>query len=195
MPSTNLIRQSSGGKYMRPATEQEIRDVLQTVEDPELPVNILDLGMVEAVSLVPTGEVQVQLIPTFVGCPALEIIRSRILARLQEHGVQDATVTWNLTTPWEPSRISVAGRSQLAAYGITAGDDITAAAAPRGALCPHCLSSNTERTSSFGTALCRVGYYCHDCRNSFEGMKRPGTCTFNRIVQRDVLRRIHGTAR
>lgn len=180
---------------MRRVTEKDIRDILQAVEDPELPVSILDLGIVEGVCVAPTGKVEVQLIPTFVGCPALEVIRNRVLDCLQEHGVQDMTVTWNMTTPWEPRRISAIGRAQLAAYGMTAGDDITSAAAPTGASCPHCLSSHTERTSSFGAALCRVAYYCHDCHNSFDGMKRPGTCTFTIIRAQDIARRTHGPFR
>ena len=154
-------------------TEQDVWRALADVEDPELPVNIVDLGIVHAVDVRPDGCV-VELIPTFSGCPALEIIRGRAVARLRELGLRDVDVRWDLGLAWAPDRISAAGQARLREYGIVGGD-AAAAAARAGARCPFCDSADTERTTGFGPALCRVIYRCRCCRNVFEGMKRPGT--------------------
>jgi ring-1,2-phenylacetyl-CoA epoxidase subunit PaaD len=62
-------------------TTTGIWDALAEVEDPELPVAITDLGMVRSVTVEGT-EVRVLLTPTFVGCPALEVIGERVRRRL-----------------------------------------------------------------------------------------------------------------
>jgi len=155
-------------------TQQDVWRALAEVEDPELPIGIVDLGIVEAVSMGANGRLVVELIPTFSGCPALEVIRERVISRLRELGVADAEVRWKLGPSWDPGRISAAGRAQLREHGITGGDP-AAAAARSGARCPFCDSDDTERASGFGPALCRVVYRCRCCRNVFEGMKRPGT--------------------
>lgn len=149
---------------------------LREVEDPELQVSIVDLGIVDKVRVASDGRTWVKLVPTFVGCPALEVIRSRTLARLEELGVENARVVWSFDEPWDSNRISRAGRNQLAEYGIAAGDAATASAALEGTKCPYCDSTDTERTAGFGPTLCRTVYYCRSCSNSFEGVKDPGTC-------------------
>ena len=159
---------------MGPVDEHDVWRALADVEDPELPIGIVDLGIVDAVTIGRDGRVAVELIPTFSGCPALEVIRERVIECLWDLGVRDSEVRWKLGPAWDPGRISAAGRAQLRAHGITGGDP-AAAAAESGARCPFCDSEDTERASGFGPALCRVVYRCRCCRNVFEGMKRPGT--------------------
>jgi len=157
-------------------SENKIWEGLRQVEDPELQVGIVDLGIVDKVTVGSDGRTRVKLVPTFVGCPALEIIRNRTLERLEELGVENAQVIWSFDEAWNPSRISRAGREQLAEFGIAAGDAFTARAAPEGAECPYCNSSDTERTTGFGPTICRAVYYCRSCGHSFEGVKNPGAC-------------------
>ena len=60
---------------MAPVTTDTVRMLLGTVHDPEIPtVSIVDLGLVHAIS-VADGHIAIELLPTFVACPALEIIR------------------------------------------------------------------------------------------------------------------------
>jgi ring-1,2-phenylacetyl-CoA epoxidase subunit PaaD len=146
--------------------ERDVWRALEKVEDPELPIGIVDLGIVDAVTMDRDGHVVVDLIPTFSGCPALEVIRERVIDSLQELGVANAEVRWKLGPAWDPGRISSAGRAQLREHGITGGDPAAAAAAS-GARCPFCNSEDTERASGFGPALCRVVYRCRCCRNIF----------------------------
>jgi len=61
------------------ATPAAIRSVLATVHDPEIPtVSIVDLGLVHDVQIGP-DRIAVELLPTFVACPALEVIRATVV--------------------------------------------------------------------------------------------------------------------
>ena len=67
-------------------TADAVRAALADVADPEIPVvSVVDLGMVEDVR-VEADAIHVVLLPTFVGCPALDLIRSSVAARLRVFG-------------------------------------------------------------------------------------------------------------
>ncbi len=138
--------------------------VLATVTDPEIPVlSIVDLGIVEAVSC-RGGKVAVSLLPTFAGCPALELIRQAVSSQLRAAGAEEVEVTFLTSPPWTTDRISKAGLRALASFGIAApGDE-----APS---CPYCHSRRTRRESAFGPTLCRAVYYCDGCQQPFERIK------------------------
>jgi ring-1,2-phenylacetyl-CoA epoxidase subunit PaaD len=143
-----------------------VRAALAEVMDPELPmVSIVDLGMVGAVSVDPGGgAISVELLPTFVGCPALPTIETAVAARLALFGVP-ARVDTTFRTPWTSERITPAGLTALARIGI-------AAPAQAGSIrCPYCASSRVVLDSSFGPTQCRSLHYCRDCRQPFEAMK------------------------
>lgn len=145
-------------------TETEILEKLGTVMDPEIPgLSIVEMGMVGEVR-VHQDEVAVDLIPTFLGCPALELIQQRVEAALKPYG---ATVRFRYDIPWSSDRINQAGRARLAAWGVAPPLPETRTL-PR---CPLCGSPNTEKQSDFGPSLCRALYYCRDCQQPFEGMK------------------------
>jgi ring-1,2-phenylacetyl-CoA epoxidase subunit PaaD len=157
-------------------TENEVRQILTRVEDPELPINIIDLGIVEKVELSPAGRVIVKMIPTFVGCASLEIIRRRAVEQLHAHGLPDVRVVWNLAAKWHPNMISQQGRANLAEYGVVPAQLGQPSGTVDGSTtCPYCGSSQVETQATYGSALCRVGYFCQSCRNSFEGLKCPGS--------------------
>jgi phenylacetate-CoA oxygenase PaaJ subunit len=98
--------------------EERVWLALAQVEDPEMPINIVDLGLVYGVT-VDGGRVQVNLTFTAMGCPATDLlvadIRERLLA---EPGVEavDINVVWN--PPWTSARLSAAGREALTAWGL-----------------------------------------------------------------------------
>lgn len=153
-----------------PVTEDDVYRVLSLVSDPEMPgVSVVDLGMVDAVSVTPDG-IQVTLIPTFVGCPALEIMREDAFRRLVAALSDRATairVVFTSRTGWTSDRIRPACHAALRSRGI-------APPPPPDALphCPWCGSSDVVGESLFGPAACRSIYYCRACRNPFEGLKR-----------------------
>ncbi len=161
--------------------EAEVRDRLTRVMDPEIPTcSIVDLGMVERIS-VGGDAVEVDLLPTFAGCPATDVIGSDVEAAVrelvEERGLS-AKVRFVHDPPWTTDRISEAGKQQLKAYGIApAGASPGPVLIPLGNVgsrvvtCPYCGSEDTVLESAFGPTPCRTTHFCRSCRNPFEGFK------------------------
>ena len=152
-------------------TEQDVWDALHDVADPEIPtINVVDLGIIRRVSL---GErIRVEMMPTFVGCPALDMMRRDIASRLREFGEVEVRVV--LDEPWTTERITEAGREMLREASL--------APPPRGTLrltpvpaepvaCPYCGSPDTQLENLFGPTACRSIFYCRACQQPFEGFK------------------------
>jgi ring-1,2-phenylacetyl-CoA epoxidase subunit PaaD len=145
-------------------TEQRVRAVLAGVHDPEIPtVSIVDLGLVHAID-VADGRIRVELLPTFVACPALEVIRSAVQDALRVIG-RPVQVDFTFAIPWTTDRLTARGRAGLATAGIAPPAD---AADVR---CPYCGSGHVARDSAFGPTLCRSLWYCRSCRQPFEAFK------------------------
>ena len=85
-------------------TTEAIMDALHGIDDPEMPISIVDLGLIESVSIEPHDEqakVAIDLLPTFVGCPALEMIANEITAALAGlDGVGETNVRMVYNPPW-----------------------------------------------------------------------------------------------
>jgi ring-1,2-phenylacetyl-CoA epoxidase subunit PaaD len=159
----------------QPLDEAAVRSALAEVPDPELPMlSVVDLGIVHRVEIVPAdGSIRVEILPTFIGCPALELIKSSIAARLSAFG-RPVTVTATFAVPWTSERISDAGRAALLAAGIAPpgpADASTLIALEPRVPCPHCGSRRTVLENVFGPTQCRTIRYCADCRQPFEAIK------------------------
>lgn len=164
------------------ATRDTVMDVLRTIDDPEMPISIVDLGMVEHVEVaqqVESVRVAVTLLPTFVGCPAIPMIEKEVRTKIGAlPGVGDVAVTFVFDPPWSVDRISDAGRESLRTIGVTMPGLPDAAStsisdnASHPPACPFCGEHETHQQSAFGPTRCRMIYYCEACRNSFEHMKR-----------------------
>lgn len=107
---------------MAAVTEDEVRSALKQCYDPEIPVNIVDLGLIYAVRLesVADGDqearqdVSVDLTLTSPGCPSHVMIGEQVKARLEQlPGIRTATVNVVWTPPWTPERLSPEARTQL----------------------------------------------------------------------------------
>jgi ring-1,2-phenylacetyl-CoA epoxidase subunit PaaD len=148
---------------------------LAEVADPEIPVvSVVDLGMVEDVEVGPGG-VRVELLPTFVGCPALELIRGAVETRLRAFG-RPVDVRFAFRVPWSSDRITADGRNKLRAAGLAPPDPtgsdgpmLVQLASP--VRCPHCNSPRTVLENAFGSTQCRAIHYCTACRQPFERFK------------------------
>ena len=156
-------------------TEAQVRAVLDAVPDPEMPpVSISELGMVVDVR-VTAGQVEVDLVPTYSGCPALAVIREDVETALRDAGIESFVVTFVNDVVWEPERISEAGRSKLKAFGIAPPGSgqtlLQIGRAPQLVVCPWCGSRDTVADSPFGPTPCRSSSYCNACRNPFEVVK------------------------
>jgi ring-1,2-phenylacetyl-CoA epoxidase subunit PaaD len=145
--------------------EAAVRAALADVPDPEIPiVSVVDLGMVEDVE-VRHDRIRVELLPTFVGCPALEAIRAAVEERLGVFG-RPLEIQFSFRVPWSSERITAAGRERLRRSGFAPPVDD-----PAQTRCPWCASSNVAMDNLFGPTQCRSLYYCRACRQPFEAFK------------------------
>jgi ring-1,2-phenylacetyl-CoA epoxidase subunit PaaD len=161
---TNGARLTLGLAPAPAVRETAVRAALRHVHDPEIPtVSIVDLGLVHDVDVRPEG-IRVELLPTFVACPALEVIRSAVADGLSGFG-RPVDVVFTFAVPWTTDRLTPAGRAGLRAAGIAPPAD------PAGVRCPFCDSSRVAMDSAFGPTLCRSLFYCRDCRQPFEAFK------------------------
>ena len=163
----------------REGIELDVWRALSDVHDPEIPtISITDLGIVERIEI-SDREVDVQILPTFAGCPALDVIREdaeRVVRTVA--GDRSVRVRFVYSPPWTSDRITPAGREALRSYGITPPGP-GAPFVPLAALtrvegtvpCPFCGSDDTVLESAFGPTLCRSTHFCRACRNPFEGFK------------------------
>ncbi len=150
-------------------TRQDILEVLKTIDDPEMAINIVDLGLVDKVELNEDGSLSIDILPTFVGCHALPVIEGQIRQRLAGlPGVKSVEVYTRYSPPWKVDRITPAGRERLRSHGIAVPES-QSEEHPR---CPWCGSTSVREESPFGPTRCRTIWYCDSCRNPFEQLKR-----------------------
>jgi ring-1,2-phenylacetyl-CoA epoxidase subunit PaaD len=144
---------------------EAVRAALAEVADPEIPaISIVDLGIVHRAEVAPDGRILVDLLPTFVGCPAIEMIRGAVTERLAAFG-RPAEVGITFEVPWTSDRITTDGRRRLRESGFAPP------AEPDDVRCPYCDSANVKMDSAFGPTLCRSLFYCRTCRQPFESFK------------------------
>jgi ring-1,2-phenylacetyl-CoA epoxidase subunit PaaD len=155
-------------------TKEEVLQWLEQVKDPEIPVlSLVDLGVITNIKVEPNS-VAVEMTPTFVGCPAIDMMKSEIIGVLHKQGIENVIVNVSLKQPWTSDRISEKGRIALKQFGLAPPpsaaliDDIDLL---EHAVCPRCNGTYTELRSPFGSTLCRSIHYCNTCRESFEQFK------------------------
>lgn len=96
----------------------EIMEELTSVHDPEIPVNIVDLGLIYDMEI-SDGEVDIDMTLTSMGCPTADsIVREVELTAEQVDGVEDVEVELVWQPPWSPEKVSEEGKTQLRAMGI-----------------------------------------------------------------------------
>lgn len=159
--------------------ERTVREALAAVMDPEIPsCSIVDLGMVQRVE-VADDAVEVELLPTFVGCPATDVIGEDARAAVGAvSGDREVRVRFVFDPPWTTDRITERGKASLREYGISPhweggppGPVVVQLRRASGMACPYCGSRETEMESAFGPTPCRTTHFCRACRNAFEGFK------------------------
>ncbi|HKV86999.1 MAG TPA: metal-sulfur cluster assembly factor [Candidatus Dormibacteraeota bacterium] len=97
---------------------QKLWAALAEVQDPEMPVNLVDLGLIYAIDE-HEGVVDVDLTFTAMGCPASEFIVDDVRDRLlREDGVREVRVNVVWDPPWTVARMTEAGRDALEAWGL-----------------------------------------------------------------------------
>jgi ring-1,2-phenylacetyl-CoA epoxidase subunit PaaD len=156
-------------------TVEEVWGALAEIPDPEIPViSLVDLGVVKGVE-VDDGTVSVDFTPTFMGCPALDVMRRDIENRIAELGAE-AEVNVRLDDSWSTDDITAEGREKLRAAGFAPptprpAGPLELVQLQRGFRCPYCGSTSTKLENLFGPTPCRSIRYCEDCRQPFEQFK------------------------
>ncbi|MEO8744699.1 MAG: metal-sulfur cluster assembly factor [Candidatus Dormiibacterota bacterium] len=99
-------------------TTQQLWAALSEVQDPEMPVNLVDLGVIYGITET-NGTVEVDLTFTAMGCPASEFILDDVRDRLlREPGVREVRVNVVWDPPWTAARMTEAGRDALETWGL-----------------------------------------------------------------------------
>ncbi|MFN4182063.1 MAG: metal-sulfur cluster assembly factor [bacterium] len=99
-------------------TKEQVLDALKQVYDPEIPVNVVDLGLVYRVEIDEENQVYVEMTLTAPGCPMYGPIGHQAEEAIRRiPGVKDAAVNFVWDPPWDPSRISEEGKKILRSFG------------------------------------------------------------------------------
>lgn len=152
--------------------EIKIREILNTVCDPEVPVlTINDMGIIRDVKQNDAGEWEIYITPTYTGCPAMDMIAMNIRLALAEHGVTNTKVVSILSPPWTTDWMSEEGKLKLQQYGIAPPKGNAGAVTQDGVECPLCHSHNTKLLSEFGSTACKALFQCQDCKEPFDYFK------------------------
>jgi ring-1,2-phenylacetyl-CoA epoxidase subunit PaaD len=157
-------------------TAAQVWEAFEQIPDPEIPVvSLVDLGVIRSVD-VSDGHVRVEFTPTFLGCPALEVMKQALEAKVSELGAEpDVQVVQD--DSWSTDKITPAGREKLRAAGFAPPPPREASAPKLVQLqasvhrCPYCGSTETKLENIFGPTPCRSLRWCESCRQPFEQFK------------------------
>jgi len=157
--------------------EQQIWEALKDVPDPELPaISVVDMGIIRRIELDHEHtHVQIEMTPTFTGCPAIPQIRERIQQRLASL-VAHVEVNVTFQKPWSSENLSDEAREKLHQVGIAPPPRIVRGCTlpmllQQSLTCPYCGSQQTSMENIFGPTLCRAIAYCRQCHQPFEQFK------------------------
>jgi ring-1,2-phenylacetyl-CoA epoxidase subunit PaaD len=157
-------------------TEAAVWEALAEIPDPEIPViSLVDLGVVKSVE-VENERVRIEFTPTFMGCPALDAMRTQMESAVSALG-GEPEVDVLLDDSWSTDRITPAGREKLREAGFApptprAEGATTLLQLQKGVhRCPYCGSTETRLDNLFGPTPCRSLRYCTSCKQPFEQFK------------------------
>ena len=157
-------------------TEAAVWDALAGIPDPEIPViSLVDLGVVQNVAI-DGNRVRIEFTPTFMGCPALDAMRTQMEKAVTAIG-GEPQIDVLLDDSWSTDRITPAGREKLREAGFGPPTPRTESAPTLLQLqravhrCPYCNSTETRLENIFGPTPCRSLRYCDSCRQPFEQFK------------------------
>jgi ring-1,2-phenylacetyl-CoA epoxidase subunit PaaD len=156
--------------------EQQVWEALGEIPDPEIPVvSLVELGLIRSVD-VEDGHVRIEFTPTFLGCPALEVMKRALEEKVADLGAEPEVEVVQ-DDSWSTDKITPAGREKLRAAGFAPPAPREASAPKLVQLqanvfrCPYCSSTETRLENIFGPTPCRSLRYCESCRQPFEQFK------------------------
>ena len=154
-------------------TADDVWAALNEIPDPEIPViSLVDLGVIRDVA-VDGDRVRVEFTPTFLGCPATEVMRDLMAERIRQLGAEPEIEVG--AEGWSTDRITAEGRRKLEASGFApptgSGPATLLQIQTSVHRCPYCGSADTRLENLFGPTPCRSIRYCTSCRQPFEQFK------------------------
>lgn len=97
----------------------EVREALKVVRDPEIPVNVVDLGLIYEVKASEDGVVDVDMTLTSMGCPVQDMIQADAeLAAMKVEGVRRVNVQFVWSPPWSTDKMTEDGKKQMRMFGF-----------------------------------------------------------------------------
>jgi ring-1,2-phenylacetyl-CoA epoxidase subunit PaaD len=150
--------------------EAQVWEALDEIPDPEIPViSLVDLGVIRSVD-VQNGHVHIEFTPTFLGCPALEVMKRAMEEKVRELGAEPEVSVIN-DDSWGTDKITPAGREKLREAGFAPPAPRLIQLQSQVHKCPYCGSTETKLENIFGPTPCRSLRYCESCRQPFEQFK------------------------
>jgi ring-1,2-phenylacetyl-CoA epoxidase subunit PaaD len=149
---------------------EAVWEKLAEIPDPEIPViSLVDLGVIRSVD-VRNRHVHVEFTPTFLGCPALEVMKRSLEEKVRELGAEPEVEVVN-DDSWGTDKITAAGREKLRAAGFAPPAPRLIQLRSQVHKCPYCGSTDTTLENLFGPTPCRSLRYCNACAQPFEQFK------------------------
>lgn len=166
--------QQNGNPTLMNTTKEQVLEWLQEVKDPEIPVlSLVDLGVISDV-IIEKDAVTISMTPTFVGCPAIDMMKEEVITTLTGKGISSVHVDVNFRTQWSSDLITEKGKQALKQFGLAPPPSLelfTDIEILEHAICPRCDGGDTELKNPFGPTLCRSIHYCNHCKEAFEQFK------------------------
>jgi ring-1,2-phenylacetyl-CoA epoxidase subunit PaaD len=157
-------------------TAERVWEALSRIADPEIPtISIVELGVIRDVD-VDGDRVRVAFTPTFLGCPALDVMREQMAEAVRALGAEPEIDVVH-DDPWSSDRITPEGRQKLEESGFAPpalrgeGPPTLVELRRHAFRCPYCGSTETRLENIFGPTPCRSIRWCASCRQPFEQFK------------------------
>jgi len=100
-------------------SREAILEALKVVRDPEIPINVVDLGLIYGLEVKEDGEVEIEMTLTSMGCPVQDLIQADAeLAAMKVPGVTKVTVDIIWSPPWSSAKMSEDGKKQMRMFGF-----------------------------------------------------------------------------
>lgn len=163
-----------------PSALAEVRDAVASVEDPEVPVTLVDLGVVRSVE--PSdGGIRVVLRPTRIGCPGRDEMARRVRVAVAGAAPElEVRIDWEVSG-WDAGDVSARGTRALMQIGY-------ARPGATDVVCPYCGSPDVRGDGGFGGSVCKTPFSCRACGSTFDALKSSGVAAGPRAVGEQVRR-------
>jgi metal-sulfur cluster biosynthetic enzyme len=124
MSTEEVVRGAEGMPVFEPKADvaalDDVEEAMRDVVDPELGINVVDLGLVYDIHIDEKNVATIDMTLTSAACPLTDVIEDQTRAALTSGGlVSDFRINWVWMPPWGPEKITDDGREQLRALGFT----------------------------------------------------------------------------